>query len=287
MESLRPISREWRHSLASLLARAERELLICTPFVGLEGTRFVLENTRPQFREHGQVKFLTNLCVANVCSLTTDPRSLRSLTDKIAGSSVIHLPGLHAKVYVADGAHAIVTSGNLTAGGLYRNLEYGVELTESRITTAIRQDLLDITQLGAAVPNDRLAAYCEAVERLLVDVARRTRQVQSEIAREFRAEVRPIEDDLIRLRLAEGPLHTVFARTIEYLLRKHGPLKTIELHPLIEALHPDLCDNSVDRIIDGKRFGKKWKHAVRTAQQQLKQRGSINYQNETWALIHS
>lgn len=284
MELLRGISRDWRHSLSSLLSRAERELLICTPFVGLQGTRFVLEHTQPQFHKVGQIKFLTNLCVANVCSLVTDPRSLRSLADTVANSCVIHLPGLHAKVYVADGTHAIVTSGNLTAGGLYHNLEYGIELTERRITTAIRQDLLDITQLGAAVPNDRLAAYCDAVDRLLAGVARRTRQVQSEIAREFRAEVRPIEDDLIRLRLAEGPMHTVFARTIEYLLRRHGPLKTIDLHPLIEALHPDLCDNSIDRVIDGQRFGKKWKHAVRTAQQQLKQRGVIKYEDKMWKL---
>jgi len=53
---------------------------------------------------------------------------------------------------------------------------------------------------------------------------------------------------------------------------------------MIEAIHPDLCDNSVDRVIDGKRFGKKWKHAVRTAQQQLKKQGLVRLANDRWMI---
>jgi hypothetical protein len=52
-------------------------------------------------------------------------------------------------------------------------------------------------------------------------------------------------------------------------------MPTAELHPLIQRIHPDLCDDSVDRVIDGKHFGKKWKHAVRTAQQHLKKIGKV------------
>jgi hypothetical protein len=80
-------------------------------------------------------------------------------------------------------------------------------------------------------------------------------------------------------------MHTVFAATILYLLARHGPMPTTELHPRVEAMHPDLCDNTIDRVIDGKRFGKKWKHAVRTAQQQLKKRGQIELVGEQWTLI--
>jgi hypothetical protein len=54
---------------------------------------------------------------------------------------------------------------------------------------------------------------------------------------------------------------------------------------LIENIHPDLCDNTVDRVIDGKRFGKKWKHAVRTAQQQLKREGLVALSGGRWLLV--
>jgi len=104
------------------------------------------------------------------------------------------------------------------------------------------------------------------------------------LKKEFEESLRAASDELIRVRLAGGAMHTVFARTICYLLRRHGPLTTQEIHPLVASIHPDLCDDSVDRVIDGKRFGKKWKHAVRTAQQQLKKKGIVEYDGEVWML---
>lgn len=80
-------------------------------------------------------------------------------------------------------------------------------------------------------------------------------------------------------------MHTVFGRTILYLLARYGPRTTIQLHPLVQAIHPDLCDDSVDRVIDGKRFGKKWKHAVRTAQQDLKKKGLVRLAEGRWMLV--
>ena len=82
-------------------------------------------------------------------------------------------------------------------------------------------------------------------------------------------------------------MHTVFARTIEYLLRRNSPMSTASLHPQIAQIHPDLCDDSIDRVIDGRSYGKKWKHAVRTAQQQLKGRGAINYDGGLWRIVET
>jgi hypothetical protein len=45
-----------------------------------------------------------------------------------------------------------------------------------------------------------------------------------------------------------------------------------------------LCDDEVDRVIDGRHFGKKWKHAVRTAQQHLRRKGLIALEGELWRL---
>jgi hypothetical protein len=32
-------------------------------------------------------------------------------------------------------------------------------------------------------------------------------------------------------------------------------MPTVELHKFIQELHPDLCDDSVDRVFDGENFG--------------------------------
>jgi hypothetical protein len=236
------------------------------------------------FRNCGAITFVTDLSPANVCQRSTDPHALRHLRDCIRNTSIRHLPGVHAKVYVADGSVAIVGSANLTGGGLYRNFEYGLELRASPITARIQRDVLDYGALGADVPPDQLDMYCEAADELHSLFDEQRRSIRREIRRRFEQSLHHAEDSLLRLRLAGGPIHTVFARTIEYLLRSHGPMATDRMHPMIKAIHPDLCDDSVDRIIDGKRFGKKWKHAVRTAQQQLKKRGAVCYEHGLWRL---
>src|SRR5204862_261760 len=81
--------------------------------------------------------------------------------------------------------------------------------------------------------------------------------------------------ELTRLRLAGGPMHTGFAAAVLYPPPQHGPPPTTELPPRVEAMPPNLCDKSVDRGIDGQRLGQKWKHAVGTAQQQLKKRDRL------------
>ena len=63
-------------------------------------------------------------------------------------------------------------------------------------------------------------------------------------------------------------------------------MRTEELHPLVQLLHPDLCDDSVDRVIDGEHFGKKWKHYVRNAQQYLKRHGEIRFDGSRWHMAH-
>jgi len=207
----------------------------------------------------------------------------------LAGSrfrlSLVHLPRLHAKAYIADSDRAIVTSGNLTRGGLSLNYEYGVCVRGTRLAGTIRRDLDGYAGLGAPVPMERLGIYCRLAEEARRAYRRQLAAATKASAKALREAVRAAEDELIRLRLAGGATHTVFARTIVYLLRRHGPLATTQLHPLIERIHPDLCDNSVDRVIDGKRFGKKWKHAVRTAQQQLKKRGVLTLRNTRWILV--
>ena len=185
------------------------------------------------------------------------------------------------QVYIADNLAAIVTSANLTAGGLFRNYEYGVEIHDRRIVAEIRADLGALSELGASVDTVALQQYCEIVEN-----AKNAYQIAKKNAlRSVRVKLRRAEDALIGMRLSGGAMHTVFAKTVEYLLTKHGPMRTETLHPLIAHLHPDLCDEKVDRIINGRRYGKKWKHAVRTAQQQLKRNGRIYYDGTNWYVV--
>ncbi len=285
-ETVEILGRNWHHALTDLVRAARRSLVVCSPFVGADGTALIQQNLGASFlRGDAELVFLTSLTVDHMLCKATDPAAIMTLAQNVKSSRVVHLPGLHAKVYIADDDLAIVTSANLTAGGIYRNYECGVLLSASTAVERMRTDLLALLELGANVPNERLAVFAEIIAEISEDYKAQLRHNQVNLAEQFKGATASLEDDLLRLRLSSGPIHTVFARSIEYFLRRDGSLTTEELHARISSLHPDLCDNSVDRVIGGKRFGKKWKHAVRTAQQQLKKKGVVLYADGVWQYI--
>lgn len=279
-----PLGRSWKESLASLLSGAESEVLISSPYVTQRGTEFMVEHSSPDMRTNGRIMLLTNLSPLNVAQGATSPEAIQSLIEAFPQATVRHLPRLHAKVYVADLNRAIVTSGNLTAGGLDLNYEYGLVLDQASTVEIIRNDITEYASLGAVIGLERIVTYRQVAEQTRVAFREQQRTVSRSARRLFEEALRDADDELIKLRVAEGPIHTVFARTILYLLRREGPLATERLHPLVQEIHPDLCDDSVDRVINSVRFGKKWKHAVRTAQQQLKKRELIELQDGLWKL---
>lgn len=284
MAELLTLSQDWRTELADSLKHAHRRLIISSPFVTLHGTDFILANLPPQAKSQVNFWIVTDLSPVNIYQGSTDPTALKSLTSALANFSLFHLPRLHAKVYVTDDECAIVTSANLTAGGLQRNYEYGVKVVDKRTIHTIAQDIMSYSDLGAMISADNLENYSRIAERLRATYVKQQKAIEKSVKREFEKEILTAEDELVRLRLAGGAMHTVFAKTILYLLKRYGPMATTELHPSIQAIHPDLCDDTVDRVIDGKHFGKKWKHAVRTAQQQLKKTDMIFLSGDCWNL---
>ena len=125
------LQRSWQANLARLLHKAESGILISSPYVTRQGVDFITENISPSLRSAGSLNVLTDLSPLNICQGATDPAALHSLVSSIPNTMMWHLPRLHAKVYIADRECAIVTSGNLTAGGLSLNYEYGVEMRTS------------------------------------------------------------------------------------------------------------------------------------------------------------
>jgi HKD family nuclease len=277
----------WREYLGAMLSGAQAEVLISSPYITSDGVQFIVEHISDRVRAQGQISVLTDLSPASVAQGSTDPHALRSLHQVAPRVDIYHLPRLHAKVYVADSARAVITSGNLTLGGLALNYEYGVAVEDAHLVETVRRDIEEYAQLGAKMGSEQLAVYCQAANRVREALLQQRKAIAQTARLLFDEAFQNAADELIRIRVAGGPIHTVFAKTIVYLLNREGPLTTPELHRLIERIHPDLCDNAVDRVINGVRFGKKWKHAVRTAQQALKRRGVVQLDGTHWRLIES
>ncbi len=278
---------DWKRDLSALFRGAEHDLLVSSPFVTQEGIDFLFREILEDARARVRFRLITNLSPQNICQGATDPEALRALAGQIRLSNLTHLPRLHAKVYIADSKCAIITSGNLTAGGLERNHEYGVVTSDPKIVAQIREDIEALESLGARVSSQELLAYCEVANRVKEAFQGQMASVQRQARQQFERDFKFAEDQLIRLRLRGSSPTKIFEDSILYLLQTEDGLQTRELHPRIQALHPDLCDDSVDRVIDGQHFGKRWKHMVRTAQSHLKARGLVEVVQNKWRLIRS
>lgn len=279
------VTGRWNHVLDDLVFSASSTLTLCAPYIS-EGGAAVVRGARSRCPSTDcQVLVLTDLSPLAICAGATDPQAVSSIDRAVPNVRTVHLPRLHAKVYSADGNRAIVTSGNLTDGGLRFNYECGVVIDDAAVVRRIEDEVVAYAALGAKMDRSTLERVCELTLDARAAYRSQIASASRGATRRLRAALRASSDALVRARLAGGPVHAVFARTIEYLLRRHGPLTTEQMHPMIQEIHPDLCDDLVDRVIDGKRFGKKWKHAVRTAQQQLKKRGIIALLREQWTLL--
>lgn len=282
IQNIQCLRRGWRDSLNELLASAQRDILICSPYITQEGVRVIEENISRDFQQGGCCTVLTNLTPTNILQGATDPRALQHLANRIPTFTLRHLPRLHAKIYIADVNSAIVTSANLTYGGVEANYEYGIRLSDEETVTQIREDVTGYGELGARLSNEELSNYVEVSDQVRTAFQREQRSVTGSARAEFEQLLHKAENELIAIRVSGVSRTQVFERTIEYLLNRHGSMTTPALHSRIAAIHPDLCDETIDRVIDGKHFGKKWKHVVRSAQAHLKARRRIKLANKLW-----
>jgi hypothetical protein len=273
----------WIESYEAFAQAISQSALLVSPFI----TREPLERLTSLLKKQTlpKIRIVTNLSVDNLLQRSTDVNAIAAFCRSVPTTTVWHLPGLHAKVYIADNTLAIVTSANLTAQGLNQNYEYGIEITDASLVAQISEDLKSYADLGSEVTLLELDQLAEISQDLYEQQIRVLSSSRQALRQEFDRRVEAAHKALMYLRAKPTEsTNAIFSRTIVYLLR-NGPLSTQQLHPLIQDIHPDVCDDSIDRIINGVRFGKRWKHMVRNAQQSLQSQGIIRLKGEKWHLV--
>ena len=278
------IQSPWEEDFVSLVRTAKESFLISSPYIGREACQIVAnQGVASQSTKKPKLTVVTDLSRRNLLSGSTDADAIHELVINFPTSEVVFLPSVHAKVYIADDQAAIITSGNMTAAGLSRNYEYGMRVNDHMLVREIRADIGDYAALGTKIELSKLKLLADVSADLRGMHRTAERTINSRLRKEFERRLIAFDDEVIRTRTAGRAPHAIFAEAILYLLKRRA-MSTRELHHSIQRIHPDLCDDSIDRVIDGRHFGKKWKHAVRTAQQHLKKEGRIHLADGTWRL---
>jgi hypothetical protein len=239
---------------------------------------------RSKRASQAHVFLVTDLSIQNILSCATDIDAILSLQTSLPQATVRFLPSLHAKIYIADTVQAVVTSSNLTDNGFERNFEYGVLFDEKSVVAQIREDVLSYSALGSEIGSEQLRRLSTAASGLR-DVGRdMERSIRRHLRQEYTRRLAIADEEFLRARTAGRTAHAIFADAIVHLL-SIAPMATPQLNRRIQKIHPDLCDDSIDRVIDGQHFGKKWKHGVRTAQVYLRRAGRIKLAEKLWQLV--
>lgn len=279
---MRPILSPWSQTFETFARSIHNQAIIVTPFVTAQPLRHfatLLDSADPP-----QISILTNLDTDSLIQGSVDGKAIADFCTEIPTTTIRHIPGLHAKAYIADDHMAIVTSGNLTSGSLYRNYEYGIQVNDSVIVRRIAADLREYGNLGVNVPLEELRRISEIATTLKNEQIVVLNSAREDLKQRTNSLLQGAHESLMQLRSMSGEsTNSIFGRTICYLLKSRS-LTTEELHPLVQSIHPDLCDDKIDRVINGVRFGREWKHRVRGAQVTLKRRGLIELVEGRWRL---
>lgn len=275
----------WTGDFERFAQSIRQEALLVAPYVARQPLEKLSEIL--SLKEPPRISILTNLAVDSMLQGSVDVKAIATFCRRNPSANVRHLPGLHAKVYVADDRLAIITSGNLTNSSLNRNYEYGVQITDAYTVKQISQDLRGYGSLGSEVSIDELEQVAGIADELRAKQYDTLQTARQDIRSQFEEQLEIAQESLRHIRARPGETaHAIFARTILYLLRNVS-LTTQQIHSSIESIHPDLCDDSIDRVINGVNFGLKWKHTARSAQVFLRRKGLIHLDGGKWSLVQA
>lgn len=126
----------WESTFLRLLNEAEARVYLASPFIKTQTASLIVKNIHPSV----DFRYINSFKLAHFHRGASDLEALRILEREHCKQKSIQ--SLHAKLFVFDKA-AIVTSGNLTPGGLRNNIEYGV-LIQGDMVEQVRLDYLDI-----------------------------------------------------------------------------------------------------------------------------------------------
>ena len=172
------------------LVSESKEQLLASPFVKSYVAKMILDRRPPK----AEICLLTSYKLTSFHRRSSDLSALRSFVQ--SNIDVRNHPKLHAKTYIFDAHKAIVTSANLTLGGLENNYECGVLIEDESIVSSLKADFLKLFR-----NKDEVSPITEEIltttEQILAKVPEEKRTKFEKSEREIFAQAKfEPEDDL-------------------------------------------------------------------------------------------
>ena len=160
-QSLVFYSRGWHEELSELIKNATEKVIIVSPYIRRNEAKSVVKNISKKV----PITVITDISINGLIGRALEIEALEILLDSNKKNEIIHLPHLHAKIYVADTNRAVITSANLTASGIYSSYEYGVGIGCCATVSTICEDIDAYAGIGERVTRVGLEKRKRALEK--------------------------------------------------------------------------------------------------------------------------
>jgi len=191
----------WKDDFLELVSRSKKSIKITSPFVKSN----ICDELINAKSSTSNIELITSFKLMNIYSGSLDIPAIETIINN--KGTVKNFPKLHSKVYLFDDIKAIITSGNLTYGGMLRNFEYGIYLDEKPIVKTIVDDfnLLSKNENTGIVKQTDLETVKSILEKIPKSVSQKLPPFEIETPEEnfdvIETSVEPIMNSLSGWRL--------------------------------------------------------------------------------------
>ena len=130
----------WKDDFLELVHQSKKSIKITSPFVKSN----ICDELINAKSSSSKVELITSFKLNSIYSGYLDISAIENIIDN--NGTVKNFSKLHSKIYLFDDTKAIITSGNLTYGGMLKNFEYGIYLDEKSIVNTIVDDFTSLSK---------------------------------------------------------------------------------------------------------------------------------------------
>lgn len=140
MNNLIIIKSPWENSFLDLVRQSKKRMYLASPFIKRQTAEAIVKNINGNL----VIKYIHSFKLANFHRGVSDLEALKIFNGNNVKQKSIH--NLHAKIFIFDDK-AVITSANLTPGGLRNNVEYSI-LIQGHLVKEIENDYLSFFNNG-------------------------------------------------------------------------------------------------------------------------------------------
>ncbi|MBU3978658.1 phospholipase D family protein [Patescibacteria group bacterium] len=162
INSLELILSNHEDKLIELLNSTKSELVIVSPWIKQKAVNVVINFIKDR---SVRLRIYTRFNLEDIKRGSSDLKAIVDLLKYFRSSEIRFIPNLHAKIYISDKKRAIITSSNLTTGGMQTNVEAGIFLIDSGLVPNLEKSIRQQLDSALLLNKDTFTQFLEKIEQ--------------------------------------------------------------------------------------------------------------------------